>query len=77
MKQSKQAARSIEDQPINSDRRSGAMRAAAADRRAFEASDVEVDVGIAMVDALDDILKWERASERSMKAAAKVEPTDS
>jgi hypothetical protein len=28
-------------------------------------------VGAAMVDALEDILSWERASERAMKAAQK------
>ena len=31
-------------------------------------------VGAAMVDALEDILRWERASERSMKVAQKVTP---
>jgi hypothetical protein len=29
-----------------------------------------------MVDALEDILRWERASERSMKVAERVEATD-
>ena len=29
-------------------------------------------VAAAMVDALEDILQWERASERAMKVAAKV-----
>lgn len=30
------------------------------------------DLGAAMVDALEDILHWERASERSMRAAQKA-----
>jgi hypothetical protein len=29
-------------------------------------------VAAAMVDALEDILRWERASERTMKVASKV-----
>lgn len=29
-------------------------------------------VAAAMVDALEDILQWERASERALKVAAKV-----
>ena len=29
-----------------------------------------------MVDALEDILKWERASERALRVAAEVSPTD-
>lgn len=32
----------------------------------------ENGLGAAMVDALEDIMKWERASERSMKVASKA-----
>ncbi len=48
------------------ERRSEPMRAATGDRREFE----QRNVGTAMVDALEDILKWERASERAIKVAA-------
>lgn len=48
------------------ERRNDAVRGATGDRREFE----NRGVGAAMVDALEDILRWERASERSLKAAA-------
>lgn len=48
------------------ERRSEVTRAAAGDRRVVE----NRGIGPAMVDALEDILRWERASERSLKAAA-------
>jgi hypothetical protein len=48
------------------ERRSEVVRAAAGDRRVVE----NRGIAPAMVDALEDILRWERASERSLKAAA-------
>lgn len=56
----------------DSDRRAEVTRSVAGDRR-------EVDqrgVAAAMVDALEDILKWERASERVLKAAAANSSSD-
>ena len=50
------------------ERRTDAVRAASGDRRVVE----NRGLGAAMVDALEDILHWERASERSMKAAEKA-----
>ncbi len=52
------------------ERRADGLRAAAGERRVVE----NRGVGAAMVDALEDILAWERASERTMKA---VEPSSS
>lgn len=54
-----------------SDRRSEpslpvATRQATGERRVVE----QRKVGTAMVDALEDILKWERASERAIRVAA-------
>jgi hypothetical protein len=48
-----------------SERRSQTTRAVAGDRRVVESR----GLGAAMVDALQDILQWERASERSMRVA--------
>ncbi|MBX3196955.1 MAG: hypothetical protein KF850_11330 [Labilithrix sp.] len=50
------------------ERRADAARGVAGDRRAMEGR----GVGAAMVDALEDILQWERASERSLKVADKA-----
>jgi hypothetical protein len=50
------------------ERRSDAVRAAAGERRVVE----NRGVAKAMVDALEDILKWEKASERTLRAAAKA-----
>lgn len=50
------------------ERRSDAVRAASGDRRVAE----NRGVGAAMVDALEDILQWERASERSLKVAERA-----
>lgn len=47
------------------ERRADSARAVSGDRRVVESR----GLGAAMVDALEDILQWERASERSMKAA--------
>ncbi len=51
-----------------SERRADAGRAVAGERRVVESR----GLGAAMVDALEDILQWERASERSMKVAEKA-----
>ncbi len=48
------------------ERRSEVARSVAGDRREME----QRGVAEAMVDALSDILKWERQSERVLKAAA-------
>ena len=51
-----------------SERRTEVARAVAGARRVVE----NRGVGAAMVDALEDILQWERASERSLKVAEKA-----
>jgi hypothetical protein len=48
------------------ERRADAVRSVEGDRRVVE----KRGIGAAMVDALEDILAWERASERTLKAAA-------
>lgn len=48
------------------ERRADGARAIAGDRRVAD----NRGLGAAMVDALEDILQWERASERAMKVAA-------
>jgi hypothetical protein len=50
------------------ERRTDVARAVSGDRRLVE-NRGEVD---AMADALEDILRWEKTSERSLKVAAKV-----
>jgi len=50
------------------ERRTEVKRAVEGDRRVVE-NRGEV---LAMVDALDDILRWEKTSERSLKVATKV-----
>ena len=50
------------------ERRDEPARAVMADRRVVE----NRGVAHAMVDALEDILRWEKASERTIRAAAKV-----
>lgn len=55
-----------------SERRTDITRSLVGDRREME----QRRVGEAMVDALEDILKWERASERTLKAAAKTSTSD-
>jgi hypothetical protein len=60
--------READRRTATTDRRSEPMRAATGDRRVVE----KRGVGAAMVDALEDILQWERASERALKVAGKV-----
>ena len=50
------------------ERRADVARGVAGERRVAD----NRGLGAAMVDALEDILHWERASERSMKAADKA-----
>ncbi len=54
------------------DRRSEVTRSVTGDRRTVE----KRGIATAMVDALEDILSWERASERSLKAAAANSSSD-
>jgi hypothetical protein len=56
------------DRRTASERRIDVARAVEGDRRVVE-NRGECD---AMVDALEDILRWEKTSERSLKVAAKV-----
>lgn len=63
-----------------SDRRKADRRTSASERRIDVARAVEGDRRVvenrgeaaAMIDALEDILRWEKTSERSLKAAVKV-----
>ncbi len=66
---SKEADRRKADRrsPEATERRVDAARAVTGDRRVVE----NRGVGKAMVDALEDILQWERASERALRVAAK------
>lgn len=54
------------------ERRADGARAVVGDRRVVE----NRGIGEAMVDALEDILHWERASERSLKIAPDVGTPD-
>ena len=54
------------------ERRSEPERAVVGERRVQE----QRGLGVAMVDALGDILKWERASERSIRIASDVSDSD-
>ncbi len=54
------------------ERRSEVTRAVAGERRVVE----KRGIADALVDALEDILRWERASERSLKAAAAHSSSD-
>ena len=67
MKPSKEAARKSERRTPAAERKAEARQAAPGEP-GVEAP----DVGAAMVDALEDILQWERASERALRVAAKV-----
>ena len=60
--------RKAERRTSPSERRTEVARAVVGDRRVVE----NRGVGAAMVDALEDILQWERASERSLKVAEKA-----
>ena len=50
------------------ERRDDAVRSVEGDRRVVETR----GEAVAMVDALEDILRWEKTSERSLKVATKV-----
>lgn len=60
-----QGDRRTAERRATAERRSEPMRAAAGDRRAMQGR----GVAEAMTDALEDILAWERASERMIKVA--------
>ena len=51
----------------------GAVKSA---RASTAAADQKGGVVTSMVDALEDILKWERASERALRVAAESSTTD-
>ena len=51
----------------------GSVKAGA---RQSAAADQKVGVVTSMVDALEDILKWERASERALRVAGESSTTD-
>lgn len=53
-----------------SERRTETTRSVAGDRRVVE----QRGVAHAMVDALEDILRWERASERALRVAQASTP---
>lgn len=53
-------------------RASGASKSANGERRVVE----QRGVVTSMVDALEDILKWERASERAMRVATEQSATE-
>ena len=61
----KDTDRRTTDRRENEERRSDAFRAAAGERRVIE----QRGMVAAMGDALEDILRWERASERAMRIA--------
>jgi hypothetical protein len=56
----------------DSERRTEVARSVTGERRTVE----KRGLGEAMVDALSDILQWERASERSLKVAAAHSSSD-
>lgn len=60
--------RKAERRTKTADRRADPARAIAGDRRIAE----QRGIGASMVDALEDILAWEKASERTLKAAAEA-----
>jgi len=74
MKQSanKTVERRKSERRVPKERRSEVTRAVAGERRVVE----KRGLGDSMVDALEDILRWERASERSLRAAAANSSSD-
>ena len=70
-KQSGTDRRSTERRTV-SDRRTETVRAVKGERRVVE----QRGVVTSMVDALEDILKWERASERAMRVATEQSTTE-
>lgn len=60
--------RKADRRTTTSERRHDVARAVEGDRRIVE----NRGEAAAMVDALEDILRWEKTSERSLKAAVKV-----
>ena len=72
MKDDKHSEPRKAEQRTTPERRSEPMRAASGERRVVE----KRGVAAAMTDALEDILAWERASERVIKAADAVSTPD-
>lgn len=62
--------RRVAERRTSPERRAEVQRAVDGERRVVD----ERGLGAAMVDALEDILRWERTSERSMKIAMKAPP---
>lgn len=60
--------RTAERRTPPAERRTEGSRAATGDRRVVD----QRGIAAAMVDALEDILQWERASERNLRVAAQV-----
>jgi len=64
--------RSTERRTPPAERREDGVRAVAGERRVVE----QRGEAKAMVDALEDILRWEKTSERTLKVAAKMIAAD-
>lgn len=54
----------------------GALKAGSRQSATAATADQKGGVVTSMVDALEDILKWERASERALRVAAEASTTD-
>jgi hypothetical protein len=65
-----------QDGTRNSERRAKTARAAAAPKGEGQVEPTKASVVTSMVDALEDILKWERASERAMRVATEQSTTE-
>lgn len=66
MSKQNETERRTSERRIATERRSDAMRAATGERREVEKRGMVES----MTDALEDILRWERASERALRVAA-------
>ena len=78
-KQERADRRSSEHRVAGTQRRSETVRAARPANRAGQATPEQPKTGAvvtSMVDALEDILKWERASERAMRVATEQSTTE-
>ena len=68
--------RAPRSETVRAARPAGTARAAARARDAEAAPTPKTAVVTSMVDALEDILKWERASERAMRVATEQSTTE-
>jgi len=76
-KQDSADRRSSEHRVAGTQRRSETVRAARPAGRAATAEQPKTGAVVtSMVDALEDILKWERASERAMRVATEQSTTE-